>query len=249
MAATGILSTDIKEIVKRSYDKIAPEYLNWALSRSSPRLQYLKHLLSTLSLGSKVLELGCGAGVPVAQTLCQDENISKIVANDISEVQVELAMKNCQQWKDKIDFVAGDMMGLKFRECELDGVAAFYSIFHLPRTEQIEMMRRIHSWLKPGSIIVCNFAAGSSEALGSEGGIEAEENPVRWNYFNADMFWSGLGTEGTKKMISGAGFELLLADVRNANEDIDPSSELHDSDPDRDVEFLWIVARKAGEQP
>jgi hypothetical protein len=110
------------------------------------------------------------------------------------------------------------------------------------------MIRRIHSWLKPGRILVCNFAAGSSKAFGSEGGAEAEEKPTQWSYFETDMFWSGLGTEGTKKMISGTGFELLAADVRNANEDIDPASELHDHDPDRDVEFLWIVARKIGEQ-
>lgn len=248
MATDSTDSTYVKDVVKRSYDKIAHKYLDWALSRSSPRLHYLEHLLRILSPGSKVLELGCGAGIPVAQALCQNDNISKIVANDISEVQVQLAEGNCQQWKDKIDFVAGDMMSLTFSERELDGVAAIYSIFHLPRMEQIEMIRRIHLWLKPGGILVSNFAAGSSKALGSEGGVDVEENPTHWSYFETDMFWSGLGTEETQRMISEAGFELLAADVRNANEDIDPTSEMRGSDPDRDVEFLWIVARKPREQ-
>ena len=235
MAATGLTATDVKEVVKRSYDQIAPAYLNWTLSRSSPRLRYLDHLLHTLSPGSEILELGCGAGVPVTQTLCQHENVGTVIANDISGRQIELARERCLQWSDKLEFISGDMMALDFGEAQFHGVAAFYSILHLPGAEQPEMVRKIHQWLKPGGILVCNFGAKETSD---------DENVKRWNYFQADMFWSGLGLESTKKMISEAGFHLLIAEVRDSNEDLDLGKEFQASDPDRDVEFLWIVARK-----
>jgi ubiquinone/menaquinone biosynthesis C-methylase UbiE len=239
MAATDLTATDVKEVVKRSYNQIAPAYLSFTLSRSSPRLRYLDRLLRTLSPGSNVLELGCGAGVPVTQTLCQHENVGTVIANDISERQIELARERCLQWSDKLEFISGDMMALDFEEGQFHGIAAFYSIFHLPGAEQPEMIRKIHQWLKPGGILVCNFGAKETSD---------DENVKQWNYFQADMFWSGLGVGATKKMISQAGFDLLVAEVRNSNEDLDPGKESHASDPDRDVEFLWIVARKFSEQ-
>jgi SAM-dependent methyltransferase len=245
MATTRTNSADIKEVVKRSYDRIAPAYLEWSLSRPSPRLKYLDHILRTLPPNSKVLELGCGHGAPVTEALCQDKNVRKVVANDISEAQIKLARDRCATWKDKVEFVEGDMMALEFEDSDLDGAAAFFSIFHLPRAEQTQMVEKIYSWLKPGSILVCNFAAGTSNS----GKDHAEERTEKWNYFQADMFWSGLGTKGSKKMVEDAGFEVLAADVRNANEDIDRTKELHDSDPDRDVEFLWVVARKPATKP
>ena len=238
MAATTTSLTDVKEVVKRSYDQIAPAYLDWTLSRSSPRLRYLDHLLRNLCPGSEVLELGCGAGVPVTQTLCQHENVDKVIANDISERQIELARERCLQWAGKSEFIAGDMMKLYFEQDHFGGVAAFYSILHLPGVEQPEMMLRIHKWLKPGGILVCNFGALKTSD---------DENVKHWNHFQADMFWSGLGVGTTKQVISLAGFELLVAEVRNSNEDLDFSKESDASDPDRDVEFLWIVAKKNGE--
>lgn len=48
-----------KTLVEEGYDHIAPRYLEWATSHSSPRLQYLQKLLELLSEKSKVLELGC----------------------------------------------------------------------------------------------------------------------------------------------------------------------------------------------
>ena len=243
MATTDTTSASIKEVVKQSYDKIAPAYLEWSLSRPSPRLTYLDYILRTLSPNSKVLELGCGHGAPVTEALCQNKNIGKVVANDISEAQVKLAQERCAAWKDHVELVLGDMMALEFGKSELDGVVAFFSIFHLPRAEQTKMIEKIHNWLKPGSVLVCNFAAGNPETSNSMKD-HAEERTQKWNYFQADMFWSGLGTEGSKKMVLDSGFEILAADVRNANEDIDKTKELHASDPDRDVEFLWMVARK-----
>ena len=42
-------------------------------------------------------------------------------------------------------------------------------------------------------------------------------------------------------MLTDAGFELLVADVRNANEGLDIANELQVSDPDRDVELCATI--------
>ena len=228
MTTTEAPSTNLKEIIKQSYDKIAPAYLQWSLSGPSPRPIYLKHLLDNLTAGSKVLELGCGNGYPVTQALCETENIGEIIANDISEQQIKLTRERCLRWSSKLELIAGDMMALNFGEGSLDGVAAFFSIFHLPKNEQQVMFRKIHSWLRPGAILVCN--------LGTED-TGTDETARPWTHFQADMYWSGLGIDGSKKTITKAGFELLAADVLDATED--------KSDPDYGTKFLWIVAKKA----
>ena len=48
-----------KQIVEEGYDQMAPRYLDWTTSHSSPRLRYLHKLLDLLPQKSNVLELGC----------------------------------------------------------------------------------------------------------------------------------------------------------------------------------------------
>lgn len=243
MSSSNMPSTDVKQVVKQSYDKIASSYTAWARARPSTRLRYLNELLKTLPHDSKILELGCGAGVPVTKALCDNENVASVVANDISDAQVKLAQENPERWNGKVKFITGDMMALDFDDQAFDGIVAFYAIFHLPRDEQPKMIKKVHAWLKPGAILVCNFGVSDTNSGGeTETTNKRDEKAVCWTHFQTDMFWSGHGVEGTKKMLTDAGFELVTADVRNTNEDLDPGD---DSDPDKDTEFLFIVARKA----
>jgi ubiquinone/menaquinone biosynthesis C-methylase UbiE len=58
-------SINPKSLIQQGYDKVAPEYLAWSAPRpTTTRQSYLKRLSSLLFGGARVLELGCGAGVP-----------------------------------------------------------------------------------------------------------------------------------------------------------------------------------------
>jgi SAM-dependent methyltransferase len=168
----------------------------------------------------RILELGCGAGVPITRMLL--DRGAQVVANDISTKQISLAKVRCSE----ATFVPGDMAALTFEPASFDGVVAFYSIFHLPRAEQKGMLSKICSWLKPGGLFVLNLATEDNEEIYGE-------------FLGHGMFWSSFSVEDSKEMVKGAGFELAEAEVLEAGD-----GKLDESDPDYGVKFLWIAAKR-----
>lgn len=80
-----------KRIVERGYDAVSQRYSAWAQQEPYPRMQFVGKLLECLASGSKVLELGCGSGRPVAQALAERFHLTAV---DISTAQLNLARVN-----------------------------------------------------------------------------------------------------------------------------------------------------------
>jgi SAM-dependent methyltransferase len=217
-----------KQLVSQAYDHIAQWYLDWATSQRSPREHYTDKLLSHTPPSPRILELGCGAGLPITRMLL--DRGAQVVANDISAKQVEMARARCPQ----ATLIEGDMLALDFEPASFDGAVAFYSIFHLPRAEQKGMFAKIYSWLKPGGWIVFNLAT-------------LDEEEVHGEFLGHGMFWSSYSVEDSKAMVADVGLEVVEAEVLEAGEvkfdegDVKP---LDENDPDYGVKFLWVVARK-----
>ncbi len=80
---------DPRRIVADGYDAIAERYLAWSGERPSPtRLTWLARALERIPAGSDVLDLGCGAGVPMTRALAVGRRVTGV---DISARQIELA--------------------------------------------------------------------------------------------------------------------------------------------------------------
>ncbi|KAF2721426.1 S-adenosyl-L-methionine-dependent methyltransferase [Polychaeton citri CBS 116435] len=221
MAATQpeISSLEAKQLVRDGYNNIADTYLDWVLKLPSPRLQYLNQLTSLVDdrANATVLELGCGAGLPCTETLARQ--VGNVIANDISETQLDLARKHLQSF-DNVRYVLGDMSTLDVAAKSLEAVVAFYSVMHLPHQEQHDIMATIYGWLKPGGLLLCT--------LGDE------DNPgvVKDWLGGAAMFWASRDEEASKQMVIDAGFDIVEADVVTAVENR------------KTVPFLWVLARK-----
>lgn len=182
-------STQIKADIKKAYDAIAPKYLTWTESTHKIRLGYVETLLKNLNTGTpedhdpsssprlSLLELGCGAGVPVTQHLSALPNTT-IIANDISSTQISLAKTHLPP---TVTLIQGDMMELSFENESFNAVLAMYSIFHLPREEQVTMLNRIYGWLKPGGWLLANFAAGEFEKESDGAWLGGGEGVVHWS--------------------------------------------------------------------
>ncbi len=220
---------DLKARLKASYDAIAPKYNEWTIPHYRHRLEYLDKLLCLLPLSDPsksvhVLELGCGCGLPVTQKLLSYPNIS-VTANDLSGKQIELAKSNLLGNPHNDATVArlmlneGDMTALSFPKSSFDAVLAFYSIIHLPRTEQKELIRNIASWLKPGGYFLANFAVDEMESLVVD----------QWLDERGWMFWSSWGEKGTLELMKEIGLEVVTREVE------------HDA---VDASFLWIIAKR-----
>jgi len=205
---------DPKQIVADEYDHLAEQYEEWARDvRVEERAKYTSVLIETLPKWAEVLELGCGSGMLTTQQLAEKFAVTGV---DISARQVERAQQNVSTAK----FIHADMTKLGFPEESFDAVTAFYSIIHVPRQEQAELLCQIASWLRPGGLLVAAMGAHSSEA-----------------YFNGDwlgmpMYWSNFDSETNNRLIQEAGLVIISAIEETADEFDNP------------ITFLWVIAQK-----
>ncbi|KAI0404395.1 S-adenosyl-L-methionine-dependent methyltransferase [Xylaria palmicola] len=232
----AVSSDNVKERLKASYDAMAPAYNEWTIPHSKLRMDYLQKALERLDLPSGAgegegrrpafLELGCGCGLPVTQTLLSHHPGARIVANDLSDTQLALARENLIRGSEaeavaaRLELIPGDMNALTFPSGSLDLIVAFYSIIHLPRDEQTALLRRAAQWLRPGGCFVANFAKEESEAVVVDKWLDDDKG---W------MYWSAWGEEKTLQQMKEAGFDVVVADVV---EDV------------VDATFLWVVAKR-----
>src|SRR5262249_22117440 len=79
---------DPKHLVRTSYNAISHAYRGDTISRDRGYFRWLDALRPHLRDRARVLELGCGCGVPVAQELAATCDVTGV---DISDVQVERA--------------------------------------------------------------------------------------------------------------------------------------------------------------
>jgi len=172
--------------------------------------------------GTHALEVGCGSGVPVLEILLAKD--MDIIGVDLSATQLALAREHfpeasagdkCQAvWAEK------DMMELRYPPEEFGVIVGLYSLIHLPREEQTVFLHRAVRWLKPGGMLLINFAKGEMEGEVIEEWLGLEKG---W------MYWSSWGEDKMMQVIGELGLEVLLQETTG-----DVS----------DAEFVWVIARK-----
>jgi SAM-dependent methyltransferase len=206
---------DPKRVVAAGYDAIAETYRDWAEADTWPRLEWLALLEAELDDDSAVLELGCGAGVPVTLRLAKRHRVTAV---DLSARQVELARENAPG----ATCLQADALALELAEASFDAVVSLYMSGHVPRDEQLELLRRIARWLRPGGHLLMT--------LTREGG----DGVVEEDWLGAPMYFAGEDAETNLARVRSSGFEILRAELV-------PQVEFG-----REVAFLWLLARRTG---
>ncbi|MDP3733340.1 MAG: class I SAM-dependent methyltransferase [Candidatus Daviesbacteria bacterium] len=181
-----------KAIVREGYNKIAEDYLASRDQFSNPK--YLDKLNSFLKPNSTILDIGCGAGMPIDKFFVDRGH--KVIGIDISEKQIKLAKKNIPQGQ----FEVKNMSDIKAGEYQVDAVVSFYAIFHISREEHEDLFKRINSFLPEGGLILVTMGAGEYEGLED-------------NFLGTKMWWSHYGVDKNREMIKNASFEILLDEV------------------------------------
>lgn len=179
--------SDDKNIVEQGYDKIAKEYSDWR--RTFTNRKQLEEFAVLLPKNARVLDVGCGAGIPVAQFLV--EIGCDVLGIDLSEKILEMAKINVPQAK----FVKKDMTDLDFPENSFDGLTAFYSIIHVLRTKHGKLFQDFYRILKPDAPMLVSLGRDEWEATE--------------DYHGAKMFWSHYAPEKSLKIIKAAGFDIV----------------------------------------
>ena len=192
---------DPKRIVAEGYDAISERYLAWSgLRPSATRLRYLVLALELIPAGSNVLELGCGAGIPMTAALADGRTVTGV---DISETQIEAARRNVLA----ATFVLADMTTLDFEPASFDAVVAFYALTHVPRDEQAGLLERIRRWLRPGGLFLASM------------GADDEPGDVEADWLGVDMYFSHFGAKANRRLVETAGFVVDRMEVAVEPED------------------------------
>jgi cyclopropane fatty-acyl-phospholipid synthase-like methyltransferase len=180
-------------LVRRGYDAISLRYRPddgtsnpGSVESTATYRAWIDDLGSLLTDGARVLDLGCGAGVPAARLLA-DQGYS-VTGLDVSEVQIARA----RALVPEADFVVGDMATWEPAPGAFDAIVSLYALIHVPVADQRRLIPRLAHWLTPGGYLL------------------AIVGYVRWtgieDYMGAPMFWDH-ADEGTYvQWLEQAGF-------------------------------------------
>lgn len=149
-------------------------------------------LSSRLKTKAKILDLGCGVGLPYDAYFIK--NGFSVTGVDISERHIELAKKNVKLGK----FFVGDFFTNQVKG-KFDAIVSFYAIFHIPRNEHEKLLKRICSLLNKNGYILITL------------GTDSMKCDVDKDFVGAPMAWSSYSVEKNKKLIRDVGFDIILA--------------------------------------
>ncbi len=184
---------EAKKMVEDGYDQLSDEYTR--IRRLSTRdRKYIDLLMERSPKGGRLLDLGCGGGIPSTKELARH---FKVVGIDFSHNQIERARKNVPEG----EFHRMDMTRMSFKKNSFDAVFSLLAIIHVPREEKAGLFASIQEILKPNGHLLIGI--GCDDWV-SEPGDDFMDQP---------MYWSQFGAKKTEAMIIEAGFEIIQATI------------------------------------
>jgi SAM-dependent methyltransferase len=138
-----------------SYDQVAEEYV-WRVFDELQHKPFDRQQLDRFaaSVGdAPACDMGCGPG-QVAQYL--HERGVQVCGVDLSPAMVEQA----RRLTPGVEFRQGDMLALDVPDETWAGIAAFYSIIHIPRGDMAQALGELRRTLRPGGLLLLAFHLG-----------------------------------------------------------------------------------------
>lgn len=142
--------------LQASYDRVADEYVRRIydeLQHKPLDRQLLDRFADTVRDQGVACDMGCGPG-QVARHL--RERGVRVCGVDLSPEMVERA----RRLNPGIEFHPGSMLDLPFADGTWAGIAAFYSIIHIPRAEVVAALREMRRVVQPGGCLLLTFHIG-----------------------------------------------------------------------------------------
>lgn len=187
---------NMNQKVKAGYNVAAKNYTSEFRDQFKNE-KHLEKLIEVLQPNSNVLDIGCGAGKPIDSYLISKG--MKVTGIDISEAQIELA----KSYVPEAHYEVGDMSELKDGEYQVDAVVSFYAIFHTPRANHSDLLKKFRTFLKPDGYILITMGVND---------WEGKED----NFCGSEMYWSHYGAEINKELVNEAGFNIIFSEIDNA---------------------------------
>ena len=182
---------DKEQLVKEGYDMISENFLSFR--HQFDNSQELIIFAKFLPENGKVLDVGCGVGIPVAGFFV--ENGFELTGIDISEGMLKKARENIPE----AQFFQYNMVDLDFPDNHFDGIVSIYSMFHVPKQKHVKIIKNFHRMLKKEGCMMLVFNPRENE------GVD--------DFLGTDMYWSCHKPEISRELVLKAGFEIIYDEI------------------------------------
>ncbi len=183
-------------LVRRGYDAVSFEYRtdrgesNATSSETTATYRgWIDELVARLDVGSRVLDIGCGAGVPADRFLV-DAGMD-VIGVDASPVQIRRARALVPQ----ATFACCDIVDVALGAQAFDAIVSLYALIHVPLNDQRDLLPRVFAALRPLGLLL--VIVGHEQWSGVA------------DYLGAPMFWAHADRDTNLAWLRDAGFDVL----------------------------------------
>jgi SAM-dependent methyltransferase len=149
-------------------------------------------LVKTFPPGARVLDIGCGNGLPITKAL---------LAANVQVVGIDSAPQMLARFRFNLPAthaVRAVAQTLPFANATFDGAVAWGVMFHLPQAEAIKVIASVSRVLRPGGGFL--FTAG--EVMDDSGDHVGIMNGVEFHYYS-------FTTHGYRRVLADHGLRLV----------------------------------------
>lgn len=175
-----------------AFDAIGARY-DSAFPHKEGQLAAGRRLIASLGAGSRILDVGCGTGLPTARQLTDAGH--SVVGVDLSAGMLELAAKNVPE----AELLHRDMASLRSEGPgglgRFDAITCFFTLLMLPRAEIPYALRQFHRLLRPGGLLALSM-------------VEADLDDAEIPFLGHTIRVSGFLRDALRRVVSGTGFEI-----------------------------------------
>lgn len=170
------------------FDEIAERYDEAASDREG-QLAAGRWLLDELPRPGRVLDLGCGSGLPTARQLT-DAGV-EVIGVDTSVRMLELARRNVPE----AEFHQADLRALPDAVGTVDAVVAFFALLMLPRSQWRDTLAALRTRLHGPKLLVLGM-------------VEGDLDDVPIEFLGVPVRVSAASSTGLSEMVSAAGYSV-----------------------------------------
>jgi cyclopropane fatty-acyl-phospholipid synthase-like methyltransferase len=185
-----------REIVASGYDQVADEYEALESAEAPwPRLERVRAFAADVPRGSRILDIGCGNGVPATQELALKHAVTGV---DISTEQIARARTNVPT----ATFICGDARDVELPLGAFDAIVALYLVDNIAREHYPALFRRFTALLRPNGRVL----------LSAEPGDDPWQ-PYTW--LGVPMFINTVPTDELLQLLQAAGLAVISTEFES----------------------------------
>jgi SAM-dependent methyltransferase len=187
--------SDQNRIVRAGYEVIADTYHQRRLGREKANEDWLDTLRPLLPQSGRVVDLGCGSGVPITRYFASRGY--DVEGYDISPRMLEIARREVPS----AVFQERRIEDVDLAPQSVDLVLSFFAIIHVPRDEHAPLFARVFTWLKPGGAALLSL------------GVTDNPDDFEADWLGAPMAWSHFDAGASLRLLRAAGFEIDYSEI------------------------------------